>query len=113
MGGSSQSNGSLELLVPKETFLDKKYIKFRVFVKLHRKVMGDDNAGMGEGLNEMGPGERPIVVRGTYRFGFSGADDSTFINVFREFAKEMFYIPILKFSNLSTASEMLNQVTVF
>lgn len=72
--------------------------------------MGDDGAGMGEGLTEKGSDGRPIVVRGTYRFGISKINEPNLENYWRDMAKDMFYAPFLMFSDSSNVKEHLPQV---
>lgn len=82
--GSSQIDGSLELMV-------------------HRRLLKDDGFGVNEPLDELGPDERGLVVRGKHWLLLGSI--ATVSNMTRTLAKAMYYKPVLAFLRNMTLAQ--------
>ncbi|RWS08571.1 lysosomal alpha-mannosidase-like protein [Dinothrombium tinctorium] len=77
-GGSSVTDGCLELMV-------------------HRRLLYDDAFGVGEPLNETGVDDRGLVVRGKHFLILSKIEDGA--KMHRKLAQEIYMAPLITFSN--------------
>ena len=73
---------------------------------LHRRDFYDDGKGVDENLNEPGNDGRGLVVRGKHRVILSSSTD-IYKNV-RQNMNELFYSPLVSFSNLDSLSAYTN-----
>ena len=91
-GGSSISDGSIELMV-------------------HRRLLHDDGFGVGEALNEPGVDGKGLVIRGQHYLLTSSISDGAKLH--RNLSQQLFLQPLITFSNLKTKEDYYEKYNTF
>lgn len=81
-----------------------------VYFKLNRKLVSHDEFGVEQSVVEV-ENNRPIVVRGKFWLTLTSVESHTNL-LWRELAKEMFYSPVVMFSNSSANGRQLTKVKI-